>query len=256
MIRTLEELAINGWPAIHTAFYDGWILRAAEGYTRRANSVAPLYPSSVPLHDKLLQCESFYREFGLPAIFKLTTAALPSNLDTALADRGYELQAPTSVCTLSLANLITPPPVNLYASPALSDRWLEAFCRLGSVDAGRRAAAAGILSQIEGLFAGILQDDALVAVGLAVRDREFIGLCDIVTAAGLRRQGLGAALVQSLLHWGKQNGAATAWLQVMGDNLPAQRLYDRLGFREAYQYWYRVQPKHFVTSGHPEVLAP
>ena len=35
----LEELAMNAWPAIQTYLYDGWIVRFANGYTKRANSV-------------------------------------------------------------------------------------------------------------------------------------------------------------------------------------------------------------------------
>ena len=39
----------------------------------------------------------------------------------------------------------------------------------------------------------------------------------------------------------KSFGAQGAYLQVMLNNPPALALYQRLGFAEAYRYWYRVK---------------
>ena len=44
MVRHIKELAVNAWPSLQTLL-DGWVLRFANGYTRRANSVNLLYPS-------------------------------------------------------------------------------------------------------------------------------------------------------------------------------------------------------------------
>jgi hypothetical protein len=62
MIRTLEELGMNAWPSLQTVLYDGWVSRFSEGYTRRANSAHPLYPSRVDVQDKIAACEKMYRK--------------------------------------------------------------------------------------------------------------------------------------------------------------------------------------------------
>ena len=90
-------------------------------------------------------------------------------------------------------------------------------------------------------FLALRAGDETVAVGLAVLERSHVGLFDIVTAPDHRGQGHGTALIHHLLTWGQTHGAHTAYLQVMRDNLPAQRLYARLGFQEQYGYWYRVR---------------
>ena len=92
MTRTIEELSMNAWPAMQTMLYDGWVLRAADGYTKRANSVYPLYPSEINLDEKIRFCELFYRDLGLPAVFKMTEASTPANLDARLDVLGYRIR--------------------------------------------------------------------------------------------------------------------------------------------------------------------
>ncbi len=97
MIRTLEELSMNAWPALETVESDGWVLRFSEGYTRRANSVHPLGPGTRNLVDKIQEAERQYRERDLRPTFKMTTGSLPHDLDGALAERGYKVEAGTTV---------------------------------------------------------------------------------------------------------------------------------------------------------------
>ena len=56
-----------------------------------------------------------------------------------------------------------------------------------------------------------------------------------------RQRGFGLALIRSIMAWAKDQGASTAYLQVMLNNDAALRLYRKLGFVEIYQYWYRVK---------------
>ena len=70
----------------------------------------------------------------------------------------------------------------------------------------------------------------------------YIGLFDIVTDPAFRNRGYGRRVVKNLLAWGRQNDAEKAYLQVMLNNAPALHLYSKIGFTEAYQYWYRIKP--------------
>ena len=45
--RRLEEVAMNAWPALQQMLFDGWIVRFAQGYTKRANSVHPRLASDL-----------------------------------------------------------------------------------------------------------------------------------------------------------------------------------------------------------------
>ena len=104
MIRVIEELSMNAWPSLQTMLYDGWVLRFADGYTRRANSINPIYPSwSTTWATRYGPARGLYRDRGLNVVFKMTSAVYPETLDDVLAGQGYAVDAQTSVQTLDWA---------------------------------------------------------------------------------------------------------------------------------------------------------
>lgn len=240
-IRQLEECALGAWPATGTIYHDGWVLRFAGGYTRRANSVQPLYPAALPLDEKIAHAEGHYGRLQQPPVFKLTDAAQPAGLDAALAARGYIRSAETIVQTRAL-DVRGPVDAAISLSPVLTDGWLNAFCDLSEIAPARRPVIVDMLGAIipAAAFALLRVEGQAGAVGLAVTDGDYVGLFDIVTAPTLRQRGLARRIMAALMGWAGEQGAQTAYLQVMSDNLPALNLYADLGFTEAYRYWYRV----------------
>lgn len=244
MIRTIEEHSLNAWPSLQTMFYDGWVLRFADGYTRRANSINPLYASQLEVNEKIRECEAIYHGKGLPVVYKMTAANQPQDLDAVLAARGYQADAHTSVQTFDLQGLDQPPVADALLTGELTEPWLATFFRMSNIAEKRAATLARILGAIapNRRFASICAQGQVVACGMGVLDGGFLGLFDIVTDPHCRRQGHARRLLSSLLAWGRQEAAHTAYLQVMLNNEPALALYRKLGFAEQYRYWYRVKP--------------
>src|ERR1700694_3751410 len=108
LTRHLEELTPTAWPPLANLLYDGWVLSFSEGYTRRANSIHPLYPSTLPLEDKIAICEATYAARGQETVFKLTTGAQDAELDATLEHLGYASAATTSVQIADLSLLGLP----------------------------------------------------------------------------------------------------------------------------------------------------
>lgn len=245
-IQTLEGYSLRAWPALHEDHYDGWLLRFTNGYTSRANSVNPLYGSMLDIETKLRHCEAEYTRRGLSPRFKLTPAAYPADLDHLLEARGYERQTPSQMMTVDLAQLppaAPPPAVRIVDEADLSDDWLTAYMRLSGVRPDYLDTVRALLRRIapQTFFSSARRDDQIVAVTLGVREGEMIGLFDVVTQTDQRGQGIGTALVTHVLKQGVVNGARTGYLQVLGSNANAIRLYTRLGFQVSYPYWYRVK---------------
>ena len=244
MIRVIEELSMNAWPAMQTMLYDGWVLRTADGYTKRANSVYPLYPSEINLDEKIEFCASFYRDLNLPTVFKMTQASTLADIDSRLDAFGYRIDSPTSVQTLELGNGKHNIPRGVDLTSDDTEAWHEAFARMNNVGPDRRTTHENILRAIipKKCYASVIDDDHIIGCGLGVLQAGYLGIFDIVIDPEHRGQGHGSHLMDALLAWGKGAGANVSYLQVMCNNEPALQLYKKIGFQEQYQYWYRIKP--------------
>ena len=103
--KRIEEVSLNSWPALQQVLFDGRILRFSDGYTKRANSVNPIYASSLGVNEKIDLCEKYYADKGLLSVFRLTPFSSPTDLDQALESRGYQRADPTFVLHLDIWTL-------------------------------------------------------------------------------------------------------------------------------------------------------
>jgi len=243
MIRLIEEISVNAWPALQTSLYDGWVLRFAGGFSRRSNSILPLYPSQKEIIQKIRMCESLYRERGLPTVFKITPASDPRELDPILADEGYQAEAETSIQLLPFEKWGGETGGDVSTQNDLADEWLASLCELNAYDPRHHGTVRALTALIHPprTFASIRREGRIVACGLGVIRNGFMSVFDIVVDAKFRRRGFGRQIMAGLLNWGKEQSAGTAFLQVMMNNPTARTMYAGLGFCEEYRYVYRVK---------------
>jgi len=229
-------------PSLETVEFDGWVLRFANGYTKRANSVNPHFDSTRPVAEKIARCEMHYAERGLPTIFRLTAFSRPAALDSTLADAGYGLLDRSLVLAAPLDPAPAPGYSDVRTVPA--DAWFAAFDRLRRPDPVACTTHRRIVEASEGTcrFAIVEVGGEPVACGLGVLIDDAVGLFDLFTAKPHRHCGYGSAIVGAALRWAHRRGARTAFLQVHSENDSALRLYERFGFALAYPYWYRGKP--------------
>jgi len=241
----IEGIHAETWPAIETWAYDGWHLRFARGYTRRANSITAAERGSRPLETKIAACEAAYEARHIAPVFRLPSTAEVAEIDAALERRGYLKADKTSIRVAALDAPLPPRGDEINVARRLTHEWLNHQTDWNGLDADRHAAFAAIARGIRRpvAFALLWSGVVAVAAGLAVRQGELICLHSIITAPTQRGRGFGRALTRGLLRWGQTHGAKLAWLQVVKSNAPALHLYNALGFgREIYRYHYRARP--------------
>lgn len=238
LVRAIEERACNAWPAFQTLVAGGWLLRFADGYTKRANSICAWRPEA-SIESVILHAAPLYVARNLPLIVRLSPLA-GDLADAALEARGLVRHDETIVMTAALE--AASPDAGLVIAPEPTAAWLAGFAAANGVSAARRAVHDRMLAMIPApaAFASLQSEGRTIAWGVAVAERGMVGLFDIATLPAARRQGSARRLVRGLLNWAKAEAASTAYLQVVATNSPAIALYAGLGFAELYRYHYRI----------------
>ena len=240
-VAALEDAMNRAWPPLGAVQDESWTLRASGGLTRRGDSVLARPGGTSPLAERIARAEAFAAAHGRRPQFFLPPASEPG-LDEELAERGYAYEASTSVRVAPLAPLVQlDPAVALSAEP--DGDWLALWDDAEGYGA-RLPAARSILERIvqPRRYALVRSDGEPAAQSRAVADGRHLGVFAVATRPAYRRRGLARACLGALAAWGAEQGATTAYLLVEHDNVPAITLYDRLGFAEAFTYWYRARP--------------
>jgi N-acetylglutamate synthase len=242
LVAEVETAGYRCWPASEMVEYDGWELRYADGFSGRANSVLPLGRSRLRLETKLRFCHEWFEQRGVRLEVRCTPLCEPG-IDERLAEMGYSLDRPTRVMVADLCGGIAAYTGVLPETP--DDEWWQAMARLWGIAEERRPGWQGIIERISppAAYPLVTEEDEGVAAGLGAVYGPWLGLFEIVVAPGWRRRGHGQAIAGSLLAWGAARGARYAFLQVVASNTPAIALYESLGFRHLYDYWYRRAPQ-------------
>ena len=201
--------------------------------------------STLPWREKVSYCENVYKRLGTPAIFKISPL-VSQDFDYTLENRGYEIQHTTNVMTVRLpAARLDAPYDEVCFTDSIPDEWIESLFTLkGTTNPIHRAVVPSMYRAIpkETICASVQKNGQIIATGLGILDRDYIGLYAIHVREDYRGQGLARQICTGLLKEGRKKGAENAYLQVVEGNTPARKLYESLGFCQFYTYWFRVQP--------------
>lgn len=228
----LERITSLGWPALESERLGDWEMRAARGFTGRANSVLVGGDPGIAFDDAVLRIEDFYRERGLTPLVQVV-ADSPDERAFLAADwmpkRGYRGGAVVQVADLGDHS----PDPEAAVDDQVTDDWLARYER---IDEDRETALA-VLSGPETVGFVRLGSPAL-AIGRVVVTGQWAGIAAVETHPDHRRQGLARRVVETAMAWAADHGAVSMYLQTMPDNAPALALYAPFGFVTHHEYRY------------------
>ena len=248
-----EELArvtSRGWRPVESEQLGEWELRAAGGYTRRANSVLPLGDPGCPLDAALAAVRRWYGERGLPAYVQTATGAEGTQelLGAELERRGWVREVSAEVWIGALAPLADRPAgADVVLTREADEAWLARYQRKGVSEVALRVLSAGPsvwFATVPGEPGG-----APAAIGRCVVDGRWAGFAAVEVDPGRRRQGVATEVMAALARRALAEGASAGWLQVESDNAPARALYTGLGFSRHHAYHHFREPREQPAHG-------
>ncbi|MFE1834285.1 GNAT family N-acetyltransferase [Streptomyces sviceus] len=237
----LARIAARGWRPVESEWLGEWELRAASGFTRRANSVLPLGDPGLPLDEALTAVRRWYGDRGLPAYIQTATGAAGTQevLCAELEERGWTREVTAELWTGALAPVADRSPAEeVLLSREADDAWLARYQRKGVSEVALRVLGSGPSVW----FATVPGAEAPAAIGRCVVDGRWAGFAAVEVDPALRRRGLATTVMAALAQRALDEGASAAWLQVETDNAGARALYERMGFAAHHAYHHYREP--------------
>jgi N-acetylglutamate synthase len=243
-VTDLERAAALHWQAPDIEPLGDWLLRAADGFTGRANSALPLGDPGLPLPEAVAAVEDWYRRRDLRPMIVLPQGAAPEPLPAYLAERSWVPRpGPAFVMTADIAALPASSAserADAHFTPEPDAAFLGLY-RYRGQDLPPIARTL-MMSAPWQAFGTISRDGRTVACGRISVAGDLGVLTAVEVDAACRRQGLGAAITSALAAAAARRGARRMLLQVETGNAPARALYQRCGFRDSYRYQYMIAP--------------
>ncbi|MEV0737379.1 GNAT family N-acetyltransferase [Streptomyces sp. NPDC050549] len=240
--RELAQVSARGWLPVESERLGEWELRAAAGFTRRANSVLPLGDPGLPLDAALTAVRRWYGDRGLPAHVQTATGAEGTQelLCAELERRGWTREVTAELWVGALAPVADrADPAGVVLSRTADAAWLARYQRKGVSEVALKVLGSGPsvwFATVPGEGAGP------AAIGRCVVDGRWAGFGAVEVDPALRRRGLASLVMAALASRALEEGASAAWLQVETDNAGARALYTGMGFAAHHAYHHYREP--------------
>ena len=238
----LEQIALPGWLALSEPLGE-WTLRAAGGFTGRANSCLAVGDPGMPYGKAAGRIRGYAAEHGIPAWAQVVTG---SEEEQGLLDLGWRpTYVPTEVLVARLGDYLGPnlPDPEVLVSEQLDTPWQRAYDESRPNEADPQLLRMILDGHPPRAFASTRDGAEVFAIARGHLHRDWLGLASIWTRADHRRRGWSRKLMIAAGHWAARRGARNVYLQVASANTEALRAYEAMGFRPHHSYGYLVAPE-------------
>jgi GNAT superfamily N-acetyltransferase len=237
----LEHRSLSGWLALAEPLGE-WTLRAAGGFTGRANSCHAVGDPGVPIAAAAALIVDFAGQHGITPMAQVIAGSAE---EQALRALGWtDTYVPVQVLAARLVDLLPdePPGAGVRVTETLEPSWQDGYAQSRPNNADPALLRMILDGNPPRAFASA--GEPVIAIARGHLSGDWLGLASIWTSPDHRRQGWATRLTLALALWAARRGARYAYLQVDVANHRAIRRYQRLGFASHHGYLYLTPPVH------------
>jgi ribosomal protein S18 acetylase RimI-like enzyme len=239
-VEAIERATLDAVPPQAMVTVGGWLLGLDHGTVGRAHSAVPLSHETADVADASVvrAIMARYAREGLSAVFRVPARAAFDPVRAELARCGWVAGKPTRTFTGTadaMRRLGSHAGVELMAQP--NGGWRAVFLGEGfdPVDGASRVQILGRARHA--VFACVRENGRTVAAGMGSYSQGWASVHGMRTLASHRGRGMAGGILAALAGEAGARGIERVFLQVEAGN-PAQALYRRAGFEEAWDYAY------------------
>jgi N-acetylglutamate synthase len=233
--REVERVVMSGWLDQHQALGD-WVLRAAAGFTRTANSCLAVGDPGRPIHQAVAAILDWSARHGITPLARVVVG---SEEEAGLGGLSWRPAGGTGqvlVGRLSALLTGTAPAERLLIEEELSPAWLSTYAASRGADPD----AAVLRRLLEGRqprgFAASPATGSPRAIGRGEVTGAWLGLRCLWSEPG-QREPL-SSVVLGLGQWGARRGARNVYVQVPADDTEALAAYAAMALTPHHEYVY------------------
>jgi GNAT superfamily N-acetyltransferase len=229
-VEDLERYALPGWLGLSEPLGE-WTLRAADGFTSRANSCLAVGDPGMPMEAAAAKIVAFSAAHGIAPKAEVIRG---SQTEAGLRALGWiDASRGTDVLVCRLSDLLgehLPDPV-VQVTETLPEPWQAAYQRSRADDVDPAILRMILDGQPPRAFGGVAGgDERVVAIARGHLNVPWLGLSSLWTDRDHRGHGLATKVVIALGHWAARRGGRYVYLHVASTNEQVRGWCIPLGF--------------------------
>lgn len=256
-VGDLELVMARHWQAPDTDWLGGWLLRAASGFTNRANSVLAVGEPGMPMDVAVLEVTDWYTDRGLrptaaspepvpgerdaeqlvaaaAAFAAAGWAALPGAGAVVLTAGTGVLSSGITAGRMGAGEVLSG--LQLDLAPVPDTGWLDRYHYRGQ--AVPPVAGTLLRSAPEQVFVSVRDGVRTIGVARGSLAEGWAGVTAVEVDPEYRSRGVARAMLRAVAGWAGGRGAEQMYVQVGEDNPAGLALYRSSGFTPHHTYAY------------------